>query len=215
MISLPATEFVERIKASRAAALCGVYPIILEEGKLVAAPSHPFDAMPSLSWLDDIADDSGWYRSHIQKKDGPSPLSMFEPKLPTPISTPAALFHATRIEKAKGIIDQGVRLADLSTTWTDRTYFTPRAFFTTSLVDAGEIIRSLIARGPADRSDVELTPDLLDQHEVFAISPGERPYYLDVLAPPSVWTDHPVSKHEVRQIEGWREQLLRAPSFKG
>ena len=159
---------------------------------------------PTLAWLETAAEGAGWY--HSRTESDPSVNKVFyEPKrAPAAVPRPTELFHVTRSEYAEDIARNGVHLQEHGRTWQRRAYFTPRAFFATSLDDAVEFIRSMEGGGPATSNRVPLTAEILSTWEVFCVDPGERSYYQDVEFTAALWTDEPVGVESVSVCKGWR-----------
>lgn len=155
-----------------------------------------------MEWLDNLADEAGWYRTRI-RKDKSKTLFFYEPKNSIAVARPSQLYHATRTINADKIINFGFNRTKVGRTWMNRIYFTERVFFATQLNDAIDFIRSM-KQESSSNTNINLSKKDLEEWDILKVDPGIRNYYQGAEFTNSVWTDEHVPKEDVSKLDGWR-----------
>lgn len=158
-----------------------------------------------LHTLESAANQVGWYKARQTNNSSGCEIWYFETFEPRTVQVKTPLFHGTAKSAAAQILADGFQPQSVNETWLERTYWTPRVFYSRSLDDVfcfleSKHLKTTVLPGQHGH----LTSVQLADLEVLKFHPTVEQFHQDCEMPRAVWSSAPISADRIELVPHWR-----------
>ena len=163
-----------------------------------------------LSWLTNPIQAAAWHVSMDNSSGGTISWTL-EPLTQLCVEVPPVLYHATPAANLPSIRVSGIVPRARATTWTKRSYPTPRSFYATSKWNAFVYIASHLKQRPISSDLPSIARKELTKWSLLAVTDlSAHAFHEDAVMKGALWTATVVPPSSLSRLVGWRAEFARA-----